>query len=97
MSVTTCPVLRPTSEEFKDFRKYLATIDKNFDEGIVKVIPPKEFVFTRRDYEKLDLMLPHFYEQHIRRATEDNYSGKSRRGGGGGGSQGAPQSLRHSF
>ena len=71
MSVTTCPVLTPSAEEFKDFRKYLATIDDYFDEGIVKVIPPKEFIFTRDDYDKLDIILPHYYEQRVRRAAED--------------------------
>jgi len=71
MSTTTCPVLTPSKEEFKDFRKYLNTIDNHFEAGIVKVVPPKEYRFTRSDYNDLNIILPHFYEQHIRKAEED--------------------------
>jgi len=75
MSITSCPVLTPTKEEFKDFRKYLNTIDTHFEAGIVKVIPPKEYKFTRSDYNDLDVVLPHFYEQLVRRSDEETPAG----------------------
>jgi hypothetical protein len=42
MSKTTCPVFRPTNEEFRDFKKYIQFIESSNQEyGIVKVIPPQ--------------------------------------------------------
>lgn len=76
MSDTTCPVLRPTAEEFRDFRSYLRTLDKYHSAGIVKVIPPKECVF-KRDYDPahLDMELSHYYEQASRRIENDGGKG----------------------
>jgi len=42
MSTTTCPIYRPTTEEFSNFTKYVHEIEKKSDNGvgIIKVIPP---------------------------------------------------------
>lgn len=38
------PVFKPTLEQFRSFKKYVAKIDKyGMKSGIVKVIPPKEW------------------------------------------------------
>mmetsp|Transcript_28994 Transcript_28994/g.40393 ORF Transcript_28994/g.40393 Transcript_28994/m.40393 type:complete len:599 (+) Transcript_28994:11-1807(+) len=43
--VSDIPVFKPTWDEFKNFEKFIASIeDKGKDFGIVKVIPPKEYV-----------------------------------------------------
>ncbi len=40
---TTCPIFRPTIEEFKDLGKYLGKLSKILEyEGFCKVIPPRE-------------------------------------------------------
>lgn len=40
---TTCPIFRPTVEEFKDLGKYLGKLSKILEyEGFCKVIPPRE-------------------------------------------------------
>ena len=53
MSVTTCPVLQPTLEEFRNFRKYLTeTITNYSSNGIIKVIPPEGWFVA--DYSKID-------------------------------------------
>jgi [histone H3]-trimethyl-L-lysine9/36 demethylase len=67
MSDTTCPVLRPSHEEFLDFRAYLRIIDSHYESGIVKIIPPEGYTF-KRDYdpEALDITLSHYYEQGSR-------------------------------
>jgi [histone H3]-trimethyl-L-lysine9/36 demethylase len=55
MSETTCEVLRPTLEEFKDFRKF---VEKVVDDkiggiaGIIKIIPPDGW-FTGK-YDNID-------------------------------------------
>jgi hypothetical protein len=43
MSKTTCPVFTPTTEEFADFRGFMARIEATLDDdniGICKIIPP---------------------------------------------------------
>jgi hypothetical protein len=41
MSSTTCPVFRPTLDEFKNFSRYINYIDRHIGEyGICKVRPP---------------------------------------------------------
>ena len=53
MSVTTCPVLQPTLEEFRNFRKYLSEPITNYSSnGIIKVIPPEGWFVA--DYSKID-------------------------------------------
>ena len=56
MSETTCPVLKPTMAEFKDFRKFLDTkLQGLANHGIVKVVPPEGWFVG--DYEKVDDIL----------------------------------------
>ena len=57
MSTTTCPVLRPTLKEFSSFRKYLKTIERYSDYGIVKVIPPEGWFYPQYDMEKIKRMV----------------------------------------
>ena len=43
MSKTTCPVFRPTIEEFADFKGFIARIEVTLadeDIGICKIVPP---------------------------------------------------------
>lgn len=43
MSKTTCPIFRPTIEEFSDFKGFIARIEETLDDddiGICKIIPP---------------------------------------------------------
>ena len=47
MSKTTCPVYKPTHEEFLDFETYMDKIEKECAEiGIAKVIPPAGLIFV---------------------------------------------------
>jgi hypothetical protein len=41
MSINWCPVVRPTSKEFKNFYQYMEYLDKTYrkDYGMVKVRP----------------------------------------------------------
>lgn len=42
MSSCTCPVFRPSLEEFRDFQGFVAAIeDEAFEAGICKIIPPE--------------------------------------------------------
>jgi hypothetical protein len=44
MSRTTCPVYRPSLNEFQNFGKYIQQIEKSVDleqVGLVKIIPPE--------------------------------------------------------
>ncbi|CCH43095.1 hypothetical protein BN7_2642 [Wickerhamomyces ciferrii] len=43
--VTGVPVFTPTMEQFKDFEKYMKAVNKfGMQSGIVKVVPPKEWI-----------------------------------------------------
>lgn len=53
MSVTTCPIFRPTLEEFRNFKKYIRKIELESTAGICKVIPPAGW--WTYDYDALDL------------------------------------------
>lgn len=56
MADTTCPVLTPNLQEFKDFRKYLdSKLQGLSHHGIVKVIPPEGWFVG--DYSKVDDIL----------------------------------------
>ena len=49
MSVTNCPVFRPSMEELKNFSKYVENVTSQVRglAGIVKIIPPKGFYVGR--------------------------------------------------
>ena len=60
MSTSTCPVLRPTMEEFKDFRKYIQKMEQDesiMAKGICKVIPPSGWFKRSYDLDKIDLTI----------------------------------------
>ncbi|GFR82207.1 lysine-specific demethylase 4C [Elysia marginata] len=60
-------VFRPTYEEFKDFKKYIAYMESvgAHKMGVAKVIPPKEWVPRKSGYDNLDLMIPSPIEQVV--------------------------------
>ncbi len=52
MSKTTCPVFRPTLEEFRNFSAYIDKIDSKIgDAGLCKVIPPEGWYTPPSDAE----------------------------------------------
>ncbi|GFO41520.1 lysine-specific demethylase 4c [Plakobranchus ocellatus] len=60
-------VFRPTFEEFKDFKKYIAYMESvgAHKMGIAKVVPPNEWVPRKGGYDNLDLMIPSPIEQVV--------------------------------
>lgn len=76
MSSTTCPIFKPTWEEFKDFYSYIQHIEtvleeQQLDVGIVKVIPPPEwYIDIKMDplnfqLKELDLTVPQPIKQIV--------------------------------
>ena len=60
MSISAPKVYRPTMEEFSDFAKFVAKIereDKAHEMGICKIIPPEEWVPREKGYALADLDL----------------------------------------
>ena len=49
MAQTTCPVYRPTSAEFADFRAYIRKIEESIDPdvGLCKIVPPTGWLGTK--------------------------------------------------
>ncbi len=67
MSETTCPVLFPTEEEFRNFYHYINTIEAKYpDICICKIVPPKSWK-ARKDYNinKIDLNITYPVKQSI--------------------------------
>ncbi|RUS80961.1 hypothetical protein EGW08_011281 [Elysia chlorotica] len=60
-------VFRPTYDEFKDFKKYIAYMEScgAHKMGIAKVIPPKEWIPRKGGYDDIDLMIPSPIEQVV--------------------------------
>lgn len=56
-SVAEAKVYRPTWDEFKDFNKFMEKVelDGAGDGGIIKVVPPKEWVPRKSGYQIEDL------------------------------------------
>ena len=54
MSETTCPVFRPTVEEFKNFTQYIDLIEKTGELCVCKIIPPAGFA-RDRNYDDAEL------------------------------------------
>lgn len=69
MASTTCPVFRPTLEEFANFRGYIEKIEQSFDEvdkhGIAKIIPPKGWLDKVYDLEKIDITVEYPVQQVV--------------------------------
>ena len=58
MSTTTCPVFRPTPEEFSDFQAYISKIEDTIDPdvGLCKIIPPSCFLKGKKyDLDSVDV------------------------------------------
>ena len=56
MASTTCPIFRPTLEEFSDFKKYVEThIQSANNVGICKVIPPRGWFERSYDLNQIDI------------------------------------------
>jgi len=56
MSKTTCPVFRPTMDDFKNFSAYIDKIDRKIgDAGLCKVIPPEGWYTppTEAEFERM--------------------------------------------
>ena len=58
MSETTCPVFRPSMEEFQDFRSYMNKIQSAAPIGICKIIPPAGWFRRTYDVSSLSATLP---------------------------------------
>jgi hypothetical protein len=68
MSTTTCPVFRPTPEEFSDFRKYVSKIEETIDPdvGLCKIIPPDCFLKGKTyDLDSLDVTVDYPVKQLV--------------------------------
>lgn len=54
MASCTCPVFRPSLEEFRDFQAYLGRIEPHaWASGICKIIPPEGWWQTPREVEQI--------------------------------------------
>lgn len=65
VQITDVPVFSPTMDEFKNFSKYVASIQHLCTGGLCKVIPPPEWKegFT---YDHLDeITIPHPIKQYV--------------------------------
>ncbi|XP_054722573.1 lysine-specific demethylase 4C-like [Uloborus diversus] len=53
-------VFRPSMEEFKDFSKYIATIESKgaHKAGLAKIIPPEGWCPRKSGYDDIDLVIP---------------------------------------
>ena len=66
MSSTTCPVFRPTLDEFKNFSKYIRRIEKNNENiGICKIIPPLGWFNRSYDISSLNVNINNPVKQLI--------------------------------
>lgn len=67
MSSTTAPVLHPTLDEFKDFKKYISKLEANEDimsKGICKIVPPAGW-FKKPNYNKVEITIPNPIRQCV--------------------------------
>lgn len=58
MATTTCPILRPTAEEFSDFQKYIYShVELIEDYGIIKIIPPTDWFIREYNWRDWNISL----------------------------------------
>eukprot|EP01033_Poteriospumella_lacustris_P014105 gene14105-10078_t len=66
MAEDTCPVFRPSEEEFSNFRTYMESIHSAHPHiGICKIIPPRSWKGPEVDVQKLNIKVAAPVKQHV--------------------------------
>jgi jumonji domain-containing protein 2 len=66
MAETTCPIFRPTEEQFQNFHSYIRLIEQTHpDAGICKIIPPKSWYVREYDIDSMALRIKSPIQQMV--------------------------------
>jgi len=77
MASCTCPVYRPSLEEFRDFQGYLASIESEaMESGILKIIPPAGWWQAPGEVEEWCRVDGEFGECEIEQPVEQRIAGR---------------------